>query len=247
MLRIVLCTLALCLAPAAFGQALVGEWLLDVDALANDPDIQRLAPEKRAQTLKMIRTAMAQIRIEVTAERFILHASSTAKKEATYTMTSPGHYVAQVDGKPIPLHVTGDLLKMESPHMRLYFSRKGGKAIAAPADSALVRKPVDFIGDWIIDADATLLATDKAKRPRVASMLTEMVGLQVRFEPGTMSVGVGKQMLDGTYTHRSTVDGVTTLDTLSKDGRMPAMLERVGAYLLVTNDGKTVAFRRATH
>lgn len=251
MLRIVLALLALCLTTPAFAQGVVGEWTVDVDALLKSPEIAKLPPAQRQQAIKMTQTMLAQMRMVVKADGTVsMNLNPTTSRAGTYKDLGGGKYEISVDGKPATATLKGDVIELMAGKTPMRFLR--AKGAAAPTASQPVAKvasgpPIDFMGTWTVDIPATMASVaDPKLRTKLERDAKRLTGMQLTFKDGKMTMKMGEKTRSGTYTHRATVAGVTTLDTV-EDGRKRGevfTLERKGAKLHVTADNDTLVFSR---
>lgn len=239
MLRILLVLATLFVSATAFGQDIVGKWVVNLDSFAKDPKISKMTPEQRAQTLKMAQQMLGQMTVRAMKDgKAEMSMGPGASKSGTWTKDAKGGFTMTLDGQAKQVTVSGDTLSITGGTTTLDFNRVGKAYADVP--------PIAFVGAWALDLPATIAAAPADKTSQMKKMGQALAGMRLTFDKGTFSMASKAMSRAGTYTIAGTVGGVTVLESreTKKDHIETMRLTRVGAHLHVTVDNDTLVFAR---
>jgi hypothetical protein len=243
-----LMALLVCVGPAA-AEDLVGTWKLDISSLADNPSIQKMAPEQRAQAVAMGRKMLGQMTLTFSAKgQLVMELNPTMRRSGTYVVKDAQTITTVIDGKTedLGIAVKDGVLTMQDKGSRLVFKR-GAAAVKAPPPAPLdpKGKPVDFAGIWQLDKKGTLAAADEVRKPQLTKMMSVMPQMGIEFTDGVLKMTAGDKTQTGSYTFRGTRGTTTVLDSKGPKGKGETMnLQMKDGRLHVEVDGRTMVFQR---
>lgn len=258
MLRIALGAFSLCLvtllsAAPTRAQGVVGEWAVDLDALLASPELAKLPPEQRDSATDMARKILAKTRMVVRADGTLtLSMDAKLTRQGTWKAAADGTYAFTVDTDTTAAVLKGDAIELTAGQTTMTFRRIGAAPppSAAPQPIAKSDPPIDFTGTWRVDLEGTrkLFANDTEVLGRIERDKALLETMQLTFDGGKMTMKAGDGTRGGTYAHRATQGGITTLET-REDGAPEHeievfTLERQGDRLKVSADKDTLLMMR---
>ena len=248
----------------AGAEELVGTWRLDVASLEDNPALQKMNSEQRAQALAMGRQMLGQMTLTFGAGGALtMELNPTLRRSGTYVVKDAKTVTTTIDGKreDVAISVAAGVLVLQDKGSRLVF-RRSAAAVKSPPPAPPPTltppptmtppptlnprgKPIDFTGAWHLDAKATIAAADAPRRPELEKMMAGAPSMGITFVDGVLTMTAGTRTQTGRYTVQGTIGSTTVLESAGPNGRSETMhLQLQADRLHVEVDGRTMVFQR---